>query len=47
MNSVKKSIVFLYTNNRVAKRKKKSKSIKYPGINLTREMKDLSVLQKP
>jgi len=47
--NTQKLVVFLYTNNEVAEREIKkttpftiaSKGIKYPGINLTKEMKDL------
>ncbi|CAG8854795.1 46521_t:CDS:1, partial [Gigaspora margarita] len=47
--NIKKSVVFLYTNNEVAEREIKNtipftiatKRIKYLGINLTKEVKDL------
>ena len=47
--NVQKSVAFLYTNNEVAEREIKNtipftiatKRIKYLGINLTKEMKDL------
>ena len=47
--NIQKSVAFLYTNNKLSKRKIKeiipltiaSKRIKYLGINLTKEVKDL------
>lgn len=45
---MQKSVVFLYTNNKLSEREIKtvrlrivSKMIKYIGINLTKEIKDL------
>ena len=45
---IQKSVAFLYTNNEISERESKKKSllklhqkIKYLGINLTKEMKDL------
>ena len=48
-NSMRKPVVFLYTNNKLSEREIKktvtlrivSKVIKYIGINLTKEVKDL------
>ena len=47
--NIQKSVVFLYTNNKLAEKEIKktisftmaSKTIKYLGINLTKEIKDL------
>ena len=46
--SIQKLIVFLYTNNEMLEKFKESilftilsKTVKYPGINLTKDVKDL------